>query len=428
MSTISTSMDAKKKGQLSLMPIEEVPVTPDVIRSEVNLLSYPFFALSRAEIRKKTKTEYRAIIRRAGKEIEVLWQVSSNAEYGYPGPFDQRVHKAIEEILNEMPLSIRNPIGFSMYDLCRRMGMGRMGGTDYKKIKEALERIVATTVKSSGTFYAKGRKKWIDDVFHLYDRVIFKGEQLPDGSIAETNFLFLSSWYLESINSRYVRPLDYDHYKSLQSNISRRLYELLGVKFYGILRLGLAHLCYRYSTLCQLLPLTPQRYLSKARQILDPAHRELRRTGFLAKVEWEHMEEQPSDWLIYYYPGPRAKAEVEQYQPLEEPLLPEDEAETQLALPLPERQGRLNKELEQQALVKNMLETLEDEGSRAFYEKVAKLCPSDLIYRCLSEVKDEARRGQIRISKGAAFTDKIKRYCQQYGIELGLKSGERKEG
>lgn len=423
MSTISASMDAKKKGQLALMPVEEVPVTPEVIRSEVNLLSYPFFALSRAEIRKKTKTEYRAIIRRAGKEIEVLWQVSSNTEYGYPGPFDQRVHKAIEEILNELPLPIRNPIGFSMYDLCRRMGLSHMGGTDYKKIKEALERIVATTVKSSGTFYAKGRKKWIDDVFHLYDRVILRGERLPDGRIAETNFLFLNSWYLESINCRYVKPLDYDHYKSLQSNISRRLYELLGVKFYGILRLGLAHLCYRYTTLCQLLPLTPQKYLSKAWQILDPAHRELRRTGFLAKVEWAE-EEGGSDWVITYHPGPRAKEEVEKYQPTDEPLLPEEETETQLALPLP---GKPLKELEQRALVKNILEALGDEGSRAFYEKVAKLCPADLIYRCLSEVKEEWRRKQIRTTKGAVFTDKIKRYCQEYGIELGLKTTERKE-
>jgi plasmid replication initiation protein len=155
---------------------EQVALTPDVIRSEVNLLTFPFFALSRKGLREKTKTEYRAVVQRGDRKVEILWRVSSSSEYGYPGPFDQKVHKAIEEIINELPHPVRNPIGFSIYDLCRRMRLSSSGGSDYRKIKEALERIVATTVKSRGTFYAKGRKKWIDDVFHIYDRVVFRGE------------------------------------------------------------------------------------------------------------------------------------------------------------------------------------------------------------------------------------------------------------
>jgi len=309
------------------------------------------------------------------------------------------------------------------------MQLKNVGGADYKKIKEALERIVATTVKSVGTFYAKARKKWIDDVFHLYDRVIFKGEQLPDGTTAETNYLFLSSWYLESINSRYVRPLDYDYYKKLESNISQRLYELLGVKFYGIILQGLSYLCYKYSTLCQLLPLTHQKYFSKARQILQPAHQELKRTGFLAKVEWE-VDPEEDDWFIYYYPGPRAKEEIERYQIRGESLLPEgyatyEEQLPQLALPLPEISSSEEADAEaasQKALVKDILEVLGDEESRAFYEKIAKLCPFDLIYRVLGEVKEEYQMGRIRSTKGALFTDKIKRYCKERGIDLGLRS------
>ncbi|MGB9861274.1 MAG: hypothetical protein ACPLRP_02970 [Candidatus Bipolaricaulaceae bacterium] len=37
-------------------------------------------------------------------------------------------------------------------------------------------------------------------------------------------------------------------------------------------------------------------------------------------------------------------------------------------------------------------------------------------YRVLSEVKDDFRRGRVRKNKGAAFTDRLKRFCLDRGI------------
>jgi len=47
-----------------------------------------------------------------------------------------------------------------------------------------------TGIKSENAFYHKGKKKWVSSVFSLYDSVIFRGEQLEDGSITEINLLF----------------------------------------------------------------------------------------------------------------------------------------------------------------------------------------------------------------------------------------------
>ncbi|KUK85811.1 MAG: hypothetical protein XE03_1884 [candidate division TA06 bacterium 34_109] len=62
----------------------------------------PFFALSTKGLKKKVETEYRDIVIRDGKRIEIFWQVSSNSEYGYPGLFDREVHKVIEQIITEI--------------------------------------------------------------------------------------------------------------------------------------------------------------------------------------------------------------------------------------------------------------------------------------------------------------------------------------
>ena len=188
------------------------------------------------------------------------------------------------------------------------MGISESAGENYRMIKKALERIRATTIKSVGTFYSKEGKKWVDDNFSLYERVVFKGKELPENKIADDNYLFLGSWYLQNLNSFYIKPVDYNYLQSLKSKIASRLYEILGVKFYGLRNKRENFICYKYSKLCQLLPIIPHEYISLAKQQLDPGNNELRDTGFISKYDWS--ENGNKDWLIYYWPGERAKEEM----------------------------------------------------------------------------------------------------------------------
>lgn len=300
---ITKLVEKKESQEISL---------PKIINSEVNLLVFPFFALDRKSLKTKTKTMYRDIVTKGDQKIEILWQVTSNSEYGYPGLFDRKVHKAIEQIISEILRKngrVKNPLPLgSLYNLFKKIDIDT-GGAQYKKIKEAFKRITTTSIESKGTFYSKRRKEWIEDIFHLYERVVFKGQELPNGEIADTNYLFLGSWYLQNLNSFYIKPIDYNYLQSLNSKIASRLYEILGVKFYGLRNKRENFICYRYSKLCQLLPITPQRYLSDAKRQLNPAYKELQYTGFLSKDPyWD--ENTGKDWHIYYWPGERARKEM----------------------------------------------------------------------------------------------------------------------
>ncbi len=282
---------------------------PKIINTEVNLLIFPFFVLERKS--KKLEIEYKDIVKRGNEKIEIIWNVSANTKYGYPGLFDREVHKVIEQIISEILKKdgeIKNPISFSVYDLCNRMGITTSGGKNYRKVKEALERIRMTGIKSEGAFYHKGQKEWISKVFGLYDSIIFRGEKLEDGSIAEKNLLYLGNIYLQSLNSFNIKPIDYTYWRSLKSKIASRLYEILGIKFYGVRNKKEGFIRYKYSTLCQLLPVTPHNYISSAKRQLNPGNNELRDTGFISKYEWS--ENGNNDWLIYYWPGERAKEEM----------------------------------------------------------------------------------------------------------------------
>lgn len=284
---------------------------PAVIRSEVNFLQYPFFALSWRGLKTKTKTEYRIVTERNGQKAELTWRVTANTEYGYPTPFDRKVSRAIDalidEILQEKGYPLKNPIPFSIYRLGQLMGISNAGRI-YREVKESLKRIVLTGVESIGTFYLKDEERWIDKTFHLYDEVIFKGQRLSDGAIADSNYLWMSKEYLRSINTRYVKPLDYKYLNSLKSGLASRLYELLGIKFFG-LPPERNYLRISYAILCQVLPATPREHYSLARQSLDSAHKELVKTGFLGKVTYQRTKVK-KDFIILYYPGERAKKEL----------------------------------------------------------------------------------------------------------------------
>jgi len=301
----------QERNKTSLQEKDQELLIPEFIKAEVNFLMFPFFALSKKGLRQKIQTEYRDIIRKDNQRLEISWQVTANVKYGYPSPFDREVHKVIEQIIDRI-LSKRgqatNPLCLgSLYGLCKKMGIAD-SGKNKKTIKESLMRIVSTTVTSEGAFFSKKVKRRISDTFHLYDRVVFKDEELPDGNMADTNYLFLGSWYLQSINSFYVKPLDYKYLQSLKSKIASRLYEILGVRFYGLKNKRQSYVWFYYQKLCQLLPITIQKHFSHARTYLEPAHNELIKTGFLAKVRWG---EDKGSWLICYYPGRRAKKEIQ---------------------------------------------------------------------------------------------------------------------
>jgi hypothetical protein len=45
----------------------------------------------------------------------------------------------------------------------------------------------ARVFQRAGTFYDKDEEKRIADVFHLYERVVFIGQKLPNGEVADCN-------------------------------------------------------------------------------------------------------------------------------------------------------------------------------------------------------------------------------------------------
>jgi len=74
------------------------------------------------------------------------------------------------------------------------------------------------------------------------------------------------------------------------------------------------------------------------------------------------------------------------------------------------------------ALAKDIVSLLGDHNSRNFYKHITRICPTELIYRVLGETKEAIETNTIRTTKGAYFTDLLKRRAKEQGIDLGLKT------
>lgn len=317
-------------------PEPDIELLPAITRSEINFLQFPFFALSWRGLRSKTKTEYRFVEERDGKKVDLLWQVLANTEYGYPNPFDYKVARAIDVVIDEAYAQnsnqLPNPIQFSIYRLARLIGLKSDSSIRvYKRIRESIERIKATVVKSAGSFYLADAEIWIDDVFSLYDRVSFRGARMADGTVAETNYIWLNEFYLRNINARYVMPLDYEFLSRLKNPLSRRICEVLTPKFYGLPdNQPYYHL--DYLNYCQTLPVTPQKYYSDVQKQFKAVHEELGKVKYLTKVVYVLHEDSKSVKTIRFYLGDRAKRE-RNGEFLRQAKMPD--IEEQLLLPIP---------------------------------------------------------------------------------------------
>ena len=67
-----------------------------------------------------------------------------------------------------------------------------------------------------------------------------------------------------------------------------------------------------------------------------------------------------------------------------------------------------------QYLVEKILEVCRDKKSTRFYTRVARALPDEMIFRFLSEIKQDDK---IK-NKGAVFTSKVKRYASRHRLSM----------
>ena len=149
--------------------------------------------------------------------------------------------------------------------------------------------------------------------FETYS-VIFNGEPLPDGRIADAVYIILNPPHRKMLNDVKVRPLDYDYLMQLAPG-PQRFYELLSFQVYGAIHSCRSRAKMLYSGYCKYAPQTRYPDFNHMKKQMYKVHLPHRETGYIIKVDYQQTTdaEGKSDWEMFYTPGPKAMVEYQAF-------------------------------------------------------------------------------------------------------------------
>jgi hypothetical protein len=254
-----------------------------LILVEANLEVPPTFQLRRTDPNRRVAEFFNTLVNDEGERVQQHWRISVPEPYELPGPFDQDVWVAVQTLVGMrggMPPDGR--LYFSLYELLGVMRKARKGD-NYKELRAALLRLSATHFQAHNAFYLKDKNKLATRTFTLWDVSLDTEVDNETGEVAERHFLEFHNVVRQSFQAEYLKTLDSDFYFSLRSPLAKRLYRLIDRKRQGKPRWGTS-----LDKLKDMAPLAPSyKTPSKIRDVLETAHSELQRRGFLAGVSYE---------------------------------------------------------------------------------------------------------------------------------------------
>lgn len=275
-------------------------------RDEMNLAEFPFTVLSHRVPRGVNSIKFTDMISgKDGKTVVRTWLITGSDAYGLPVAGDEELYVALMEVTQEYGYnSPKVPV--TRYELLTRMGWAR-DGHSYKRIQEALNRLMGVSIVANNSFWDNEAKRYVDEGFHilegyrLYDEKPGRDTNPPDSYIVWNPVLF------NSFRAGNIKQLDTNIYFSLSTPLARRLFRYLDKKRYD----GKATYRMRLSRLAfEKLGMSRNYYPSQIKRELKRAHEELTERRFLQSVDYYKPRRRGAEELVVYTFAPRRMAGV----------------------------------------------------------------------------------------------------------------------
>jgi hypothetical protein len=385
-----------------------LPVLTDYIRSEQFLEVSGFFTPSSKRIehiysKEKKLREYTDA---QGKRRILKTRISANHDLGLPVTSDLDYYRAFLKICDELVdrdgRFPRMPIAVPTTKIMR-YAEKKKNTRVWGEVRQWFKRMTGTLIE--GAIY-RAKKKDYDDGFvgTVFSQVIMTGDPMRNGQPADTNYVWLSPWFLSNYYYRYTRPIDFAFYKRLRKPIAKSLYALLENGWYAS---GGKPYAKSYRALCEEFLLTHHRHISYIKQQLDPSHKELQNLGFLETWAY-HKTSKGDDYIISYHPGKKFFYDQEEKEGRRELATRIDTGKNQES----NRSQKLELTDRTNALLSDILTTCGDPHSEGSYRKIIATHSEALIRTALSETRQAKLEGRIIKSRGAYFTDTLKRLAE----------------
>ena len=293
------------------------------VPEDINLSRLPYWAGSVKDTMRVLT--FKQDIVEAGKTIQLFWQVSPTAGIGLPTQTAMLVHQELLDIAfsdaEGNPLD--GEIYFTLGDICRRLGI-KSNRDNRALVKKCIKAMGYTWIICDAA-YRNPDGELVDLVRRekkgttLYEDFDFF-EGVTDKKGYSKCYIKLADWYVATLNSRKVRPIDKEVCKRLNKAVPRsgilNLYSYLSRMFAGAFMRGWDFVDVPYLELCGAIDKNPTVNLSSAIRQFTKIHSALLEEGFIAEPvddrAWKGKGKKAAAYAIRYIPGPRAWQEYRQ--------------------------------------------------------------------------------------------------------------------
>lgn len=278
------------------------------IRTETAINQFPFYRLSKG----KEPIQIAIVGENKRGKVSTSWEVSANQKYGHPGSLAYKLDTlVINRLIDGMRPNVPEVLKLgSLRDIATELNCGG----DTNLIKTALHQNASAYITADLHFQGNdGTERQFKFGATRYE-VIFYGEKLPDGRRADAVYIIFHRSYREMLCQARTRPLDYGYLKELPPS-AQRLYELIAPQIFSALKNNNPRAKYLYSEFCQRAPLTRYYGWEGVKKQLYKIHRPHKESGYLKAVEFEETVDVSGaiDWVMWYTPGRKAKAEFKRF-------------------------------------------------------------------------------------------------------------------
>ena len=291
-------------------------------RDEMNLAEFPIALLS-SRPNRNTKTlqfEDRLWDKGQGDWVARRLTVSASDKYGLPTALDDEVIVGLIQLTRGSHFEDRR-VFFSRYQLIRLLGW-RNEGKSYSRLDTSMRRWLGVTLYYENAWWDKSAQAWVDEHFHMLDQVsVYDRQRRLRRSRVDEPSLSMFVWnevVFRSFQSGYLKRLDMELYRRLESPIAKRLYRLLDKRFYHKTRweFDLAVFCREH------VGLSRSYDSAGLKRKLRPAIAELAAVGYLKTMEEEQQFEQVGRgrWKVHFCRAPKKRSS----EPSREPTTSEE--------------------------------------------------------------------------------------------------------
>ena len=328
---------AKPSTHKSERPAVLLPVDPDLVRFEKNLLQIGFFGANDARDKNRTSRRIEQVVYRNGHKVRVAAEFRGSEQLGLPSTTDRDKFIALLKIVSEERMKtgqIVNPVRFSGYRMIQELGLSR-NGEIYEEIVRWGKRMTDTTITSEKVVYQAAKKSYSDETLHVFRSFKRTGESNLSGSDRQEHYeVMLEDWLLENLNQRYVIPEDFNAYKLLTRPTAKGIFGNLHLWFHASQGKQVEK---DYAELCNLLNVQVYPHLSKIRSTMGLALNELVNIGYLEKWDVQPMSSKEG-YKIVLLPGSALMSVLRESHP-ESREIPQMKVETSSSSPTPDSEA-----------------------------------------------------------------------------------------